>query len=96
MEWKTRHVVTVRTAMLVRRLIELAVEIDSSCIDAASFEARVEWALVRQTWPTPADVRSGRVCLSDEELDLMISKVVRFRTILRRAGATCASLTAAA
>ena len=95
MEWKILHVVTVRTASLVRRLIELAQEVDSSWIAAASSEARVEWALVREKWPTPADVRSGCVCLSDEELEMMINKVMRFRAILGRAGTAAAALTAA-
>ena len=96
MERKIPHVVTIRTATLVRRLIDLAHEVDSSWIAAASREARAEWAQVREKWPTPADVGSGCVCLSDEELEMMINKVTRFRAILGRVCMAAASLTAAA
>jgi hypothetical protein len=40
--------------------------------------------VLRATWPSAADVRSGVVGLSDDELDAMIGKVQRFRTILAR------------
>jgi hypothetical protein len=79
-----RHKITEKTASLVGRLGELAGEIEGGLLGAASADARSEWVLVRTSWPTSADVRSGVIGVSDDELDLMIEKVLRFRSILRR------------
>ena len=84
MEWMIKHKPTARTQTLVHQLIELAREIDDSSIVSASPAARVEWVIVREKWPTLADVRAGLVYLSDEALELTIAKVRRFQTILRR------------
>jgi hypothetical protein len=82
MEWKPRHKTTVRTALLVQRLGALAREIDDSLLQAASLDARWEWNVLSETWPSAADVRAGVVGLSDDELDAMIGKVLRFKSIL--------------
>ena len=82
MERITRHKTTARTEPLIRDLIELAREIDHSLLDAASEEARAEWSALCEKWPTIAEVRSGSVGLSDDELEGMLAKVVRFKAIL--------------
>jgi hypothetical protein len=84
MEWMPRHKTTTRTESLVRKLAELAREIDESLLQAASVDARIEWNVLCDTWPSAAEVRSGVVCLSDDELDAMIGKVQRFKDILVR------------
>jgi hypothetical protein len=84
MEWMPRHKTTTRTESLVRKLAELAHEIDESLLQAASIDARIEWNVLCDTWPSAAEVRSGVVGLSDDELDAMIGKVQRFKDILVR------------
>ena len=84
MEWTPRHKTTLRTESLVRKLAELAREIDEGLLSSASRDARIEWNVLCDTWPSAADVRSGVVGLSDDELDEMIGKVQRFRDILVR------------
>jgi hypothetical protein len=80
--WMPRHKITAKTPALVGRLGELASEIDDGLLATASAEARGEWALMRGTWPTAADLRTGIIGLSDDELDHMVGKVLRFRSIL--------------
>lgn len=82
MEWTPRHRMTARTESLVRRLVELAREIDEDFLDVASTEARWEWKVFCGTWPNVVDLRSGVVSRSDDELDAMIGKVLRFKAIL--------------
>jgi hypothetical protein len=84
MEWHPRHKTTNRTETLVQTLGELAQEIDESLLQAASLDARCEWNILCDTWPSPAEVRSGLVGMSDEELDALIGKVQRFKSILTR------------
>ena len=82
MEWMIRHKTTPRTEALVSRLIELARDIDRTVLAVASEEARAEWSRLCETWPTAAELRSGRVCFSDEELERIAGKVIQFKTIL--------------
>lgn len=82
MEWTPRHKTTARTESLVRKLGELAREIDDRFLHAASLDARSEWISLRGTWPNVAEVRSGVLGLSDADLDAMIGKVERFKDIL--------------
>lgn len=84
MEWHPRHKTTNRTETLVRTLGQLAREIDESLLQAASVDARSEWTVLCETWPSASEVRSGIVGMSDEELDALIGKVQRFKTILTR------------
>lgn len=81
--WTPRHKITNATATLLGRLGDLAREVDDGLLAAASADARREWARLRGTWPTADDVLTGVVALSDEELERMIGKVLRFRCILR-------------
>jgi len=84
MEWTPRHRTTNRTETLVRKLGELAREIDDGLLQAASVDARGEWNILCETWPSPSEVRSGIVGMSDDELDALIGKVERFKSILTR------------
>lgn len=84
MEWMPRHKTTARTASLVQKLGELAREVDDSLLQAASVAARSEWNVLCETWPSACDVRAGVIGLSDDELDAMIAKVFRFKSILAR------------
>jgi hypothetical protein len=84
MEWTPRHRTTNRTETLVQTLGELAREIDESLLQAASVDARWEWNILCETWPSPSEVRSGIVAMSDDELDALIGKVQRFKSILTR------------
>jgi hypothetical protein len=91
MEWTPRHRTTTRTESLVHKLRELAREIDETLLAAASLDARGEWRTLRASWPSASAVRSGVIDLSDDELDAMIDKVKRFKSILDRlAGAPAA------
>jgi hypothetical protein len=82
MEWMIRHKTTPRTEALVNKLIALARDINRTVLAVASKEARAEWLTLCNTWPTAAELRSGRVCFSDEELERMAGKVIQFKTIL--------------
>ena len=84
MEWTPRHKTTNRTETLVRTLGQLAREIDESLLQAASVDARSEWNVLCETWPSASEVRSGLVGMSDDELDAVIGKVQRFKSILTR------------
>jgi hypothetical protein len=84
MEWTPRHRTTARTETLVQRLDELAGEIDDSLLQVASVDARWEWNALCDTWPSATDIRAGVIAMSDDELDAMIGKVLRFKTILAR------------
>jgi hypothetical protein len=97
MEWTIRYKTTPRTEPLVRRLTELTHEIDDGeQLTVASPEARAEWAKVCSSRPTAAEIRSGFVCLSEEELEIMIGKVLRFKAILARLQRPRRALAAAA
>jgi hypothetical protein len=84
MEWMPRHKTTARTESLVEKLGELASEIDDSLLQAASVDARSEWNVLCEPWPSAGDVCAGVIGLSDDELDAMIAKVFRFKSILAR------------
>jgi hypothetical protein len=84
MEWTIRYKTTTRTEALVRRLAELAHDVDDEQLAVASPEARAEWANVCGRRPTEAEIRSGFVYLSEDELELLIGKVLRFKAILAR------------
>jgi hypothetical protein len=84
MEWTPRHRTTNRTETLVQKLRELAREIDEGLLQAASVDARCEWDVLCETWPSSSEVRSGVVGMSDDELDALIGKVQRFKSILTR------------
>jgi hypothetical protein len=79
MDWTPKHKTTSRTESLIQRLAELAREIDDSLLQAASLEARSEWSVLCETWPSATDVRAGVVGMSDDELDAIIGKVHRFK-----------------
>jgi hypothetical protein len=74
--------VTDRTESLVVELAALAERVDDHLLSAASPHAREEWDALRRRWPSTADVAAGAVTVSDDELDVMIGKVRRFRSIL--------------
>jgi hypothetical protein len=82
MEWTPRHKTTARTESLVQKLGELACEVDDSLLQAASVDARSEWNVLCETWPSAGEVRAGVIGLSDDDLDAMIAKVFRFKAIL--------------
>jgi hypothetical protein len=84
MECTSRHKATAETESLVQRLGEIAREIDDSLLQAASVDARSEWNVLSETWPSAGDLRSGVVGMSDDELDAMIAKVIRFKSISAR------------
>ena len=82
MEWTTKYKTTARTEKLVRRLVELIGDIDAEELAIASVEARAEWSRFCARTPTGADACSGSLCHSDDEVERMIGKVIRFRSIL--------------
>jgi hypothetical protein len=84
MEWTPRHKTTARTESLIRKLADLAREIDDGLLQAASIDARWEWNVLCEAWPSAADMHAGVIGLSDDELDAMIGKVMRFKSILVR------------
>lgn len=60
----------------------LAELIDDRLLTGATSSAREEWQALRRRWPSAAQLAAGVVDVSDEELEIMIGKVRRFRTIL--------------
>jgi hypothetical protein len=82
MEWTIRYKTTTRMEALVRRLAELTHDIDDDQLAVASPEARAEWANVCGRWSVAAEPCSGFVSISEDELELMIGKVLRFKAIL--------------
>lgn len=96
MKWTIRYRTTTRTGPLVRRLAELAQDLDDEQLAVASPEARAEWANVCARRPTAAEIRSGFIHLSEDELQLLIGKVLRFKAILGRLQTRHRALAAAA
>ncbi|HVZ72901.1 MAG TPA: hypothetical protein VHJ20_11045 [Polyangia bacterium] len=74
--------VTPRTVILVKELGSLAEQIDDDLLSGASVYARDEWEALRGRWPSASQIAAGAVDLSDDELEVMIGKVRRFRAIL--------------
>jgi hypothetical protein len=72
-----------RTRELLGELHALAEEIEESLLSLASDAARVEWRSLRDAWPSEIEVRRGVVGLAEDDLEWMVSKVKRFRQILR-------------
>jgi hypothetical protein len=75
--------ITSRTESLVKALDGLAREIDlAELVSGASLGAREEWDALRRQWPSAEQIRAGAVAFSDDELELMVGKVRRFKSIL--------------
>lgn len=79
-----KYTVTARTETLVADLASLA-EAAEDRLALASAAARSEWEAVRFRWPSEIELRNGIITLSDDELELMRSKVMRFVSILEAA-----------
>lgn len=87
------------TARLLDDLNRLDAEIEPR-LDQVSAAARGEWRELRSRLPTVLDLQSGWSPVSDEELEVMHAKVLRFRELLGvrrqsgnpRAGATVISI----
>jgi hypothetical protein len=76
-----RYAVTSRTESLVAELVGLA-EAAQDRLALASAEAQREWEAVRFRWPSEVELRKGVIELSDDDLAVMRSKVMRFVSIL--------------
>lgn len=82
LHWQASMKITPRTESLVQDLGALAELIDDRLLAGATSSARDEWQALRRRWPSAAQLAAGVVDVSDEELEIMIGKVRRFRTIL--------------
>jgi hypothetical protein len=80
-----RYPVTSRTKSLVAELASLAEAADGR-LARASADAQREWKALRYRWPTEDELGKGIVELSDDDLEVMRSKVMRFVSILGAAG----------
>src|SRR5579872_6877748 len=80
-----RYPVTSRTKSLVAELASLAEAADGR-LARASADAQREWKALRYRWPTEDELGKGIVELSDDDLAVMRSKVMRFVSILGAAG----------
>ena len=69
------------TARLLDDLNRLSSEIEPR-LDQVSAAARGEWRELRSRLPTALDLKNGWSSVSDEELKVMHSKVLRFRDLL--------------
>jgi hypothetical protein len=74
--------ITSRTESLVNELGAIAGLIDDRLLAGASSSAREEWEALRRRWPSATHLALGVVDVSDADLEIMIGKVHRFRTIL--------------
>jgi hypothetical protein len=89
-----KYKITSRTESLVKEFDALAREIDvSQLVAGASANAREEWVSLRRQWPSAEQVRAGAVAFSDDELDFMVGKVRRFKSILESFRAAAPPLT---
>ena len=75
------------TARLLDDINRLDVEIEPR-LDQVSAAARGEWRELRSRLPTARDLQNGWSSVSDEDLEVMHAKVLRFRELLgvRRSG----------
>ena len=71
-----------RTETLVKQLGVIAGLIDDRLLAGASSSAREEWESLRRRWPSAAQLAAGVVDVTDHELEVMVGKVHRFRSIL--------------
>jgi hypothetical protein len=76
-----RFKMTPTTARLLEDLHLLSLDIEPR-LELVSAAARGEWREMRSRFPTAQDVANGFSPLSDEQLTVMRSKVVRFRELL--------------
>jgi hypothetical protein len=81
-----RHKITTRTQSILRELDAAADQVDAKLLSSASREARREWRTLLRARPSDAEVATGSLELSDEELGFMIAKARRFRAILAARG----------
>jgi hypothetical protein len=76
-----RFKMTPTTSRLLEDLHLLSLDIEPR-LELVSAAARAEWREMRSRFPTAQDVANGFSPLSDEQLTVMRSKVVRFRELL--------------
>jgi hypothetical protein len=81
-----RHKITARTESILRELDATTRQIDAGLLSVASLEARREWRTLLQARPSEAELATGSLSLSDDELELMVAKVRRFKAILATPG----------
>ena len=82
-----RYAVTAQTERLLADLASLA-DAAEDRLSFASAAAQREWEAMRYRWPSEVDLRDGSIALSDHQLELMRSKVMRFVSILEAARRT--------
>ncbi len=80
-EAKVRFKMTPTTSRLLEDLHLLTLDIEPR-LELVSAAARAEWREMRSRFPTAQDVANGFSPISDEQLTVMRSKVIRFREIL--------------
>ena len=73
---------------VVRVGFRLLLQAAEDLLALASPAAQREWEALRFQWPSEVDLRKGIIALSDDELELMRSKALRFVRILEAAGST--------
>jgi hypothetical protein len=76
-----RFRMTPTTSRLLEDLHLLSLDIEPR-LELVSAAARGEWREMRSRFPTAQEIASGFSPLSDEQLTVMRSKVIRFREIL--------------
>jgi ElaB/YqjD/DUF883 family membrane-anchored ribosome-binding protein len=78
---------TATTARLLDDFNRLGAEIEPR-LDQVSAAARGEWRELRSRLPTAHDLKRGLISVSDEQLAVMLAKVLRFRDLVcvRRTG----------
>ena len=76
-----RFKMTPTTSRLLEDLNMLSLDIEPR-LELVSAAARGEWREMRSRFPTAQDVATGFSPISDEQLTVMRSKVIRFRELL--------------
>jgi len=76
-----RFKMTPTTSRLLEDLHLLSLDIEPR-LELVSAAARAEWREMRSRFPNAQDVANGFSPISDEQLTVMRSKVVRFRELL--------------
>jgi hypothetical protein len=84
-----RHTVTAEVEQLVRALRAISYEIEPQ-VQLVSEAARDEWRSLQAAWPSDQELREGTIALTEDQLEVMEVKALRFRQIVQRLGSTLA------
>jgi hypothetical protein len=78
----TGHEITPRVRQLLDEFQLLSDDLQREWLRGASAEALSEWEAFCSGWPTDEEIERGLLGRSESELEWMLAKALRFRSIL--------------